>query len=204
MNVLFPALPTLVSLQWLSDCPDRCWSHLSSVGSPTSHPQMQCCRCQRLLARRPSVQLQSVDLMRWLLPRSFPPQSTPLHPQQSSGIQRRRVSIKAAALSHGPNATANSIAKTNHSSTSSPSVAPSASSSSLSSLLSPTRRRIVERIRSQLEELPSVLRALHLSADDRKLIRDTQQQLDQVFLLVVVGSAILNTPQRSCTCALFP
>ena len=76
---------------------------------------------------------------------------------------------------------------------SSPSAPYEADTSSLSSLLSPTRRRLVQRIRSLLEELPAALRDVSLSADDRTLVRDTQQQLDQVFLLVVVGSVVRNT-----------
>ena len=80
-----------------------------------------------------------------------------------------------------------------HSTDTSPSEQSAPSPSSLSSLLPPTRRRLLQRIRALLEDVPSALRGLNLSVDDRSLLRDTQQQLDQVFLLVVVGSATHNT-----------
>jgi hypothetical protein len=59
--------------------------------------------------------------------------------------------------------------------------------SSLSSVLSPAHRRILVRTKDLLERLPAQLKPLQLSAEHRRLIRDTLHQLEQLFTLVVVG-----------------
>ena len=160
---------------------------------------MQCVRCQRKLTWASPQQLQSVDFKQWLqlYPPASPLRSGSSSLLSSSYLQRRRYApSNTAAAAHLPptvSSTAFSHVRT-FSSVTSPSTPPTTGPSSLSSLLSPTRRHLVARIRALLEELPAALRGLSLSADDRSLVRDTQQQLDQVFLLVVVGSAY--TTQR--------